>query len=395
MSRQIFINYRRDDDAGFTQLLYYHLEAEFDLFMDVEGMKPGCDFIEVIGNQVDTCDLMLVVIGRQWLDLLTARADDPEDYVLFEIRAALERKKRVIPVLVGGAKMPKAATLPEAIRPLTRISAFNLRPDSFRADCRSLIVSLAAILLKRTDLVEFAAFRDVDAPWCPEMVVIPAGRYLMGSPDDEDGRFDDEGPQHEVVIAEPFAIGKNPVTFAEYDYFCKSTGMPKLGDEGWGRGNRPAINVSWSDAKAYTEWLSDTAGASYRLLSEAEWEYAARAGTTTRYWWGYAIAPIHANYRASEAGKTTPVAAYPGNPWGLFDMNGNVWEWVEDGQHDTYDGATVNGSPWIAGGVTRRIVRGGGWNSQPEHLRSSARAAHYPTNRRTYVGFRVARTLGD
>jgi formylglycine-generating enzyme required for sulfatase activity len=178
-------------------------------------------------------------------------------------------------------------------------------------------------------LADFAVFRDVDAPWCPEMVVIPAAQFLMGSPPGE--RFKNEGPQHRVTIGYRFAIGRYAVTFAEYDHFCEETNREKPADNGWGRGRRPVINVSWRDAQAYCEWLAKETDLPYRLPSEAEWEYACRAGTTTRYSWGGEVSKENARFAGwAFATKTTEVGTYPANPWGLHEMHGNVLEWVED-----------------------------------------------------------------
>ncbi len=192
------------------------------------------------------------------------------------------------------------------------------------------------------DLPDFSVFRDIDEPWCPEMVVLPSGTFMMGSPDTDEDAAEDEKPRHKVTIGYRFAVGRYPVTFEEYDRFCETAGVEKPGDEDWGRGRRPVINVSWDDAKAYVEWLSQQTGKSYRLLSEAEWEYACRAGTTTRYSVGDTITDKDANF-ASNVGKTTEVGSYEPNAWGLYDMHGNVWEWVEDVWHETYEGAPDNG----------------------------------------------------
>ncbi len=197
-------------------------------------------------------------------------------------------------------------------------------------------------------------FRDTDAPWCPEIVVIPPGRFMMGY---------EQGPQHEVQIAYRFAVGRYAVTFEEYDHFCEAAGEKKPDEKNWGRGRRPAVRVSWKDAKAYVEWLSKETGRPYRLLSEAEWEYACRAGTTTRFWWGDDITPENANYGGGgNLGKTAEVGSYPPNPWGLYDMHGNVWEWVEDCWNDGYQEAPVDGSAWTSGDCGRRVLRGGSWD---------------------------------
>jgi formylglycine-generating enzyme required for sulfatase activity len=236
-----------------------------------------------------------------------------------------------------------------------------------------------------------------DCKECPEMVVIPGGTFTMGSPEDEEGRYSLEGPQHRVTI-EPFAMGKTEVTFAEWDACVAGGGCNgyKPPDQGWGRGSRPVIKVSWKDAKAYVSWLSQYTGKPYRLPSEAEWEYAARAGKTSRYTFGDAITPKDANYSESNLGKTTEVGAYPPNAWGLYDMHGNVWEWVEDIYHDSYQGAPINGTAWIdsegENSSRNRVIRGGSWGNYPGILRSANRIRSDPGSRSNYLGFRVART---
>ena len=240
-------------------------------------------------------------------------------------------------------------------------------------------------------------FRDFDALWCPEMVVIPSGEFMMGSPEGEEGREEVEGPQHQVMIGCPLAVGSYPVTFEEYDHFARVTGRDLPSDEGWGRGRRPVINVSWAEANAYTEWLSLEFVRPYRLPSEAEWEYACRAGSTTRYWWGDDISPECANY-GEDVDKTSEVGAYPANPWGLYDTHGNVWELVEDCWHDSYTGAPADGRAWTSGDCSRRVIRGGRWRN-PQHLRSASRrransgAAGGATGRSSFRGFRVAGPL--
>lgn len=158
-------------------------------------------------------------------------------------------------------------------------------------------------------------FCDIDALWCPEMVALPKGEFLMGSSDDEEGCYGSQSPQHPVTIDRRLAIGRYTVTFEEYDHFCEATKREKPEGRGWGRGQRPVINVSWRDAVAFCAWLANETGQPYRLPSEAEWEYAARAGTTTRYAFGDAITPRNANYVESNLGKTTEVGAYSPNFW--------------------------------------------------------------------------------
>jgi formylglycine-generating enzyme required for sulfatase activity len=210
--------------------------------------------------------------------------------------------------------------------------------------------------IKPSQLAGWLCFQERlrDGSTGPEMVVIPAGEFLMGSPEDESERQANEGPQHPVVFAQSFAMGRYAVTFDEYDRFCEATGREKPGDQGWGRGRRPVINVSWEDTVAYCGWLSQETGAPYRLLSEAKWEYAARAGTKTAFWWGDEIDTTRANYngeytyrngpKGEYRQKTVPVDAFEPNPFGLYQVHGNVWEWVQDAWHGSYEGAPTDGS---------------------------------------------------
>jgi formylglycine-generating enzyme required for sulfatase activity len=237
---------------------------------------------------------------------------------------------------------------------------------------------------------------------CPEMVVVPAGSFMMGSPRSEPERFDDEGPEHRVTIARQLAVGRFAVTFDEWDA-CRADGgcndyAPY--DEGWRRGRQPVINVSWNDAQAYLTWLSRKTGRAYRLLSEAEREYVTRAGTTTPFWWGDSVWTSQANYEADANGaageyrhRTLPVDGFAPNPWGLYQVHGNVWEWVEDCWHYDYAGAPSNGSAWTPADCSRRVLRGGGWYNEPRALRAAARVGDDAARRSNGYGFRVARTL--
>jgi len=227
-----------------------------------------------------------------------------------------------------------------------------------------------------------------DCPNCPEMVVIVGGWFEMG--DVSNTGWDQELPVHTVIVS-PFAAGKFEVTFAEWDACVDDHGCShKPDDEGWGRGNQPVINVSWSDAQEYVSWLSQRTGKPYRLLSEAEWEYAARGGAGTEYWWGDESDASLANF-ASEAPKV--VGGYRANPFGLHDMHGNVEEWTEDCPH-SYDGATSDGSAWVTGKCLGRVIRGGSWLGRDgAEMRSSARSRSDPSARYMTLGFRLARAL--
>ena len=270
---------------------------------------------------------------------------------------------------------------------------------------------------------------------CPEMVVIPAGTFVMGSSDGETpvigldgqpkpgplapkekGRGDKEGPQHEVKIAHAFAAGKFAVTFEEWEECVALGGCPQLSDSGYGRGRKPVINVSWDEAQKYVMWLKLMTGKDYRLLSEAEWEYAARAGTATAYSFGDNYPPSnkiceYANFADISLKKAAPafqtsdicddgqvmtatVGSYKPNSFGLYDMHGNVNQWTGDCYVETYEKAPTDGSPFAANDCKLRVARGGSWSGTPENLRSAYRSGgYYPFDRHIMLGFRVGRTL--
>jgi formylglycine-generating enzyme required for sulfatase activity len=225
-------------------------------------------------------------------------------------------------------------------------------------------------------------------PTCPELVVVPAGSFTMGSPTSEAGHSDREGPQHTVKIAKSFAVGRFAVKFGEWDACVADGGCNNYrpDDEGPGRrGRLPTINVSWSDAKSYLEWMSRRTGKTYRLLSEAEREYVTRAGTRTPYWWGSSMSGSQANFQRD--GKleyqTVEVDAFAPNPWGFYQVHGNVWEWTEDRWNANYRGAPADGSAWTAGDCDSRVVRGGSFETGPREIRSATRAGprHGPSYR--------------
>jgi formylglycine-generating enzyme required for sulfatase activity len=237
-----------------------------------------------------------------------------------------------------------------------------------------------------------STFRDC-ADVCPEMVSIPAGSFVMGSPASEPNRESDESPQRTVSIAR-FAAGKYDVTFDQWAACVNGGGCtsnPSPSDEGWGRGNRPVINVSWNDAQEYVRWLSQRTGHTYRLLTEAEWEYAARAGTTSAYYTGDLISAQQANFDGGP-NRTQPVGSYPANRFGLYDMAGNVWQWVEDCYDSSYAGHALDDSAYETNNCSNRVLRGGAWFSDPQDLRSAERNGVTPAGRSDYLGFRLART---
>ena len=240
-----------------------------------------------------------------------------------------------------------------------------------------------------------------DCLGCPEMVVLPAGSFMMGSPPGERDRNQNEGPVHRVRIGKAFAVGRYEVTFSEWDACRRGGGCSHHPDAGgWGRGSRPVIKVSWDDAQKYVRWLSRRTGKRYRLLSESEWEYAARAGTRTRYFWGDFVGRNRANCDGCgsrwDRAQTAPVGSFSPNAFGLHDLHGNVREWVADCWHGSYERAPTNGSAWNAGsgGDCRyRVSRGGSWLSSPVWVRSAVRVTTLAESRHRFMGFRVASKL--
>jgi formylglycine-generating enzyme required for sulfatase activity len=293
----------------------------------------------------------------------------------------------------------------------------------------SLVLLAGALLLQGSAVAAGTLPSFKDCPECPEMVAIPAGSFLMGSPKWERGRFSAEGPQHRVTLG-AFALGKYDVTNAEFLTFLRETGFqpapcdPTLGLSWRSPGHgiafapveseparEPATCLNWYDAEAYVTWLNAKlraqgaadAGANgpYRLPSEAEWEYAARAGTTTARWWGDEIGTGNANCNGCgssfDALLIAPVGSFKPNAFGLYDMLGNVWQWTDDCWNESYVGAPVDGSAWKKGDCSRRVLRGGSWSNLPEFLRSAARGKADSAGRdfdySGYAGFRVARSL--
>jgi formylglycine-generating enzyme required for sulfatase activity len=222
---------------------------------------------------------------------------------------------------------------------------------------------------------------------------------MMGSPESDKDRAEDEWPQREVTIAKPFAVGKTELTFDEWDTCVAAGACQEPLDSGFGRGDRPVIHVSWNEAKAYTDWLSRMTGKEYGLLTETEWEYAARGGTATRYSWGDEAGEGNANCSGCKSqwdGKqTAPVGSFKPNGFGLYDMHGNVWEWVQDCYVEKASAsAPKDGSP--AKEPTdcgSRVLRGGSWFNDPGFMRAAYRYGYFPGLRYSVVGFRVMRVL--
>jgi formylglycine-generating enzyme required for sulfatase activity len=317
---------------------------------------------------------------------------------------------------IDAALLSSTSSALKAIRAMKTAAAAPPAPPLNLAEpaCDGLLVSVS--MGKSPCIKPGSGESFKDCKDCPEMVVAPAGSFMMGSTQEEiDGLvkqypqplFKNEGPQHQVTFKNAFAAGKYAVTFAEWDACVADGGCGgyKPSDEGWGREDRPVINVSSYDAKAYVLWLSKKTGQPYRLLSEAEREYVTRAGTSTPYWWGSSISTQQANYNGNYTygggnkgevrNKTVPVRSFDPNPWGLYQVHGNVFEWVEDcyTYQNDYQGAPDDGSAWTRGECRIHVLRGGSWNNLPLGLRSAWRFDLNPISRISYIGFRVARRL--
>jgi formylglycine-generating enzyme required for sulfatase activity len=280
-------------------------------------------------------------------------------------------------------ELPKPATAPGPSEPAT--APEPPKPAAAHARSKS----------SRTSGSVFTDCQD----GCPQMVVIPAGNFTMGSPADQ-GRAGGEGPQHTVAIRS-LAVGKYDVTFAQWDACVASGGCNgyRPEDQGWGRDNRPVINVSWADAQSYVQWLSGKTGKPYRLLSESEWEYAARAGTTTAFYWGDAAGSGHADCDGCgsrwDGHQTSPAGSFAPNAFGLHDMAGDVWQWVQDCHRADYSGVPSDGAAVESAACSERVFRGGSWGNVPAYLRSATRSddGYAPLVRRPALGFRVAQDL--
>lgn len=306
--------------------------------------------------------------GRQLRDF--RRAGATTEQAASFLRASIKRQLKIRAAIAGGVLL----VLGGSGGFLWWSNALGLSPDKG-----------AELLLYRV-----GAYRPA---WIPDMVAIPPGRFQMGSPapDVDPQAQDDERLAHEVTFEKGFHIGKYEVIFEQY---CASTHHACPSDSQWGRGNQPVINVTWYEAGEYAAWLSQATGQAFRLPSEAEWEYAARAGTQTRWSFGDQESDLgnYAWFEGNSGAQTHPVGEKKPNPWGLYDVHGNVWEWVEDCWHESYDEAPTDGSAWLeenGGNCDPRALRGGSWFDGPGGARSAVRFRSGPSSRVSSFGFRV------
>jgi formylglycine-generating enzyme required for sulfatase activity len=412
MSR-IFISYRRDDSAGYAGRLYDRLSERFgqgQIFMDIDTIEPGLDFVEVIEKAVGSCDVLIALIGRQWLTITDAtgrrRLDNPEDFVRLEIATALDRNIRVIPVLVRGATVPRSTDLPDALKKLARRNALEISDTRFHYDVDRLIETLEKVLGVSEPAPPTSKVRRREKaaparqPFEPEMALIPAGKFLMGSDPSVD-RYarDNEQPQLHILSLPDYYLAKTPLTNAQYAAFVQATGHQQ--PEHWeggkppkGKEDHPVVYVSWHDAVAYCNWLSEVTGRPYRLPSEAEWEKGARGTDGRIYPWGNQWDAERCNSFEGDKGDTTPVGAYPegASPYGLLDMAGNVWEWTRSVDksypYDPDDGRENLEAKGL------RVLRGGAFVNDSGYVRCASRYRSSPDGRSRSRGFRVVVSPG-
>jgi formylglycine-generating enzyme required for sulfatase activity len=417
---QVFISYRRDDSADVAGRIYDRLVHRYgpdNVFKDVDNIPLGIDFRRFLGEAVGRCRVLLAIIGRQWLHVAGPaggrRLDDPGDFVRLEIEAALRRDIPVIPVLVSGAAMPGQEHLPAPLQELAFRNGILVRPDpDFHRDVDRLLKGLDQLLQGQTRQPQPGEV--VSNALGMKFAWIPPGTFLMGSPPSEEKRSDGE-TQHRVMLTKGFNLGVHQVTRGQFARFVEEAGYQTEAERGGGAcawtgkewkldpsknwrapgfaqaDDHPVVCVSWNDAVALCDWLTkqDGQGRRYRLPTEAEWEYACRAGTATPFAFGATISTDRANYDGNYIygqGKkgvyrqaTTPVGSFPPNAWGLFDMHGNVWEWCQD-----WSGPYPKGDVKDQIGPEKgddRVLRGGSWCNRPNGCRSACRNAYAPAGR--------------
>lgn len=451
---KIFISYRRADSQWAAARLYDRLTHEFpddQIFMDVEEIAPGQDFVQVLQDQVGGCDVFLALIGPEWLAIQTdgqRRIDDGEDFVRIEIADALSRDETLtIPVLLDNAEPPSEDDLPDDLKPLARRHFARLTHEGFRTEAPRLVaairqsldatdraparrkrdlkrplamlavsaaVAVAALfgyerLTRPPDpalLPDLATFKECDV--CPEMVALPAGAFLMGSPEDDPHRSSGEGAQMEITLPR-FAIGRTETLWTEYKACVDAEMCEKVYDDGGPKDGMPATGIAWLDAKAFVAFLNEQVpGDPYRLPSESEWEYAARAGSTTTYPWGDEPDRAYANMGrevcciGSAEGPdkwedVAPVAMFKPNAFGLHDMAGNLTEWTEDVWTQETEYRPRDGKPFFRDGddrwAHRHVTKGGSYTDRPWQVRPAARNSNDANWRNYHYGFRVVRDM--
>jgi hypothetical protein len=381
---KIFISYRRDDSDGHTGRLYDHLKSHFkeeDLFIDFHTITPGQAFPLRIKEALLNCDVLLAVIGRRWLTVSDSygqrRLDDPNDFVRLEIATALDRGIKLIPVLVGGARMPTSEMLPTKIAKFAFIQGMELGNSTFGTDVKVLIQQIKTLSGNQISIPYLE--------WCS----IPTGKLKL---------------ENQTFTVPPYKLSKFPVTYSQYELFVEAGGYKnqaywtKLGWEwkkdksnpqrywklrSWHISHHPVIGVTWYEAIAFCNWLSQLGAITIRLPTEWEWQFAAQGVKDRLYPWGNNFEKAKCNSAESELGGTTPVDKYePGvSPFGLYDMAGNVLEWC---LNDYEDITTIDTEKF-----TYKVLRGGSWKQSSALATTRFRQKQYPDAHSFNIGFRL------
>lgn len=404
-SLRLFISYRRDDNythiRPVVRNIYERLAdhyGEANVFMDVDTIPPGADFVEFLGAAVARANILLAVIGDQWVDHLQCRLEDEDDFVRIELESALKRSIPIVPLLIGRATMPSRNQLPKSIAALARRNAF---PVNVERDFHAHMSKLIALLDAHYREVEKQEDAPSTSPTKPvasasrqsgdyfartpgmEMVWCPPGTFLMGSPQDEAGHFDDEA-QREVTLTKGFWIARYPVTQGQWEQVMGSnpSRFKESGEDA------PVDRVNWHEAVEFCSRLTqaEATRGTYALPTEAQWEYACRANTTGPYS-GASLGEL-GWYRDNCEDKTHPVGQKTANPWSIHDMHGNVLEWCLDwyGDYDLRPAVDPTGPKE----ATHRVIRGGSWINGARYCRSACRDKYEPGYRFNAIGFRPA-----
>ena len=394
---QIFISYRRDENTLHAGWIYDRLAREFgqdNVFLD-HTIQPGDDFVQVLIEKVKSCDVLLAVIGRSWLSATDAdgrpRIQNPEDFVAIEIGEALRRGVRVIPLLVGGGRMPLSSELPSELAPLARRQAHELPDKGFVPALEKLfpvlrrpmtVAAAAGSGATVTAPIQSAALQAGTKKINPKdgltYIWIPPGSFMMGCSPGDTECSEREKPAHRVEITKGFWIGETPVTQDAYQRVTGSNPSHFKGPQ------RPVEMVSWEDAQRYCQEVG------MRLPTEAEWEYAARAGSTAAR---YGKLDEIAWYGENSQDQTHDVKGKQPNAWGLYDTLGNVWEWAADWLDETYYARNEVRDPTGPKDGSHRVVRGGSWDVNSQVVRASDRNWNVPTIRDDDLGFRCVGEL--
>jgi len=416
---RIFICYRREDSRWPAHWIYNDLVDHFgseSVVFDIDTIPLGVDFREYLNKEVSRCDIFLAVMGDRWLEILKQRLEQPNDFVRIEIQAALERRIPVVPILVGEKPVPSEKELPPELTDLSYKQAAEVRAGAdLQSHRKRLVDGLDRLFSEKKvgkDLKQRKVDEEIKREEPPktytnsigmEFVLIPAGRFQMGSgisPEEVIRRYGGkeewligELHRHQVSIKSSFYLQSTPVTQGQWQRLMRynPSYFRNCGD------SFPVENVSWDMSHEFIRKLNEKEGSgNYRLPSVAEWEYACRAGTNTEFLFGDDVRDLsdYAWYRDNADCQTHAVAQKKANDWGLFDMQGNVWDWVEDDWHESYEIAPDDGSAWVdENRNTYRVIRGGSWDSGAQNCRSAARSRSGSGYRITSIGFRLARSV--